>query len=130
MPYDEKLAARIRARLSDVKDVSERKMMGGVCFMVQDRMCCSASGKGGMLVRVGPDAQRLASSEPHVAPMQMGARTMNGFVRVTAEGYRTDAALKKWIKRGLDFVTAMPSKPPARKGAAAKAAPKRTPKAR
>lgn len=125
MPHDEKLAARIRALLSDVKHVSERKMMGGVCFMVQDRMCCSASGKGGMLVRVGPNAQRLASSNPHVTPMQMGARTMKDFVRVTAEGYRTDAALKKWIKRGLDFVTAMPSKPPARKTASARVVSKR-----
>ncbi|MFB9265383.1 TfoX/Sxy family protein [Bradyrhizobium erythrophlei] len=126
MPYDEKLAARIRALLSDVKDVSERKMMGGVCFMVQDRMCCTASGKGGMLVRVGPDAHRLASSEPHAAPMQMGARTMKDFVRVSAEGYRTDAALKRWIKRGLDFVAAMPSKSTSRKKASAKVAPKRT----
>ena len=130
MPYDEKLAERIRDLLSDVQHVSERKMMGGVCFMVQGHMCCTASGKGGMLVRVGPDAEGLASREPHAALMQMGARTMKDFVRVAAEGYRTDAALKKWVKRGLDFIATMPAKPPARKKAAAKAAPKPARKAR
>ena len=55
--------------------------------------------------------------EPHVEPMEMRGRVMTGFVRVAPEGYRTDAELKKWVKRGVDFVVTMPSAPSSRKGA-------------
>ena len=113
MAYDEKLAARVRQLLLGRTDVTERKMMGGLCFMVKGRMCASASGRGGLLVRVGPDAHAAMLAEPHVEPMGMGKRTMTGFVRVAPEGYRTEAGLKKWIKRGLDLVATMPA--PARK---------------
>jgi hypothetical protein len=107
MAYDEKLAARVQQLLSGRTGVTEKKMKG--------RMCASASGRGGLLVRVGPDAHAAMLAEPHVEPMGMGKRTMTGFVRVAPEGYRTEAGLKKWIKRGLDFVTTMPVAAPARK---------------
>jgi TfoX/Sxy family transcriptional regulator of competence genes len=115
MAYDEKTAGRVRKLLSVRPDVVEKKMMGGLCFMVKGRMCCSVSGKGGLLIRVGPDAQQAMLGEPHVQPMEMRRRLMTGFVRVSPEGYRTEAALKKWVKRGVDFVAAMPSAQPARK---------------
>jgi TfoX N-terminal domain len=121
MAYDEKLAARARQLLSGRTDLVEKKMMGGLCFMVKGRMCASASGRGGLLVRVGPDAYQAMLGEPHVAPMGMGKRMMTGFVRVTPEGYRTEAGLKKWIKRGLDFVATMPSGAPAREATKGKA---------
>ena len=124
MAYDEKLAARVQQLLSSRTDVVEKKMMGGLCFMVKGRMCASASGRGGLLVRVGPDAYQTMLGEPHVVPMGMGKRIMTGFVRVAPEGYRTEAGLKKWIKRGLDFVATMPEGAPARKAAKRKA-PKR-----
>jgi TfoX/Sxy family transcriptional regulator of competence genes len=117
MAYDEKTAGRVRKLLSVRPDVVEKKMMGGLCFMVKGRMCCSVSGKGGLLIRVGPDAQQAMLGEPHVQPMEMRRRLMTGFVRVSPEGYRTEAALKKWVKRGVDFVAAMPSAQPARKRA-------------
>jgi hypothetical protein len=69
-----------------------------------------------LLVRVGPDAHQATLDEQHVEPMGMRGRTMTGFVRVAPEGYRTDAGLKKWVERGVDFVVTMPSKLPARKG--------------
>lgn len=109
MAYDEKTAIRIRDMLSSRTDLIEKKMMGGLCFMVSGHMCCSVSGKGGLLVRVGSDAHPLMLAEPHVQPMEMRGRTMTGFVRVGPEGYRTEAGLKKWIKRGLDFVASMPA---------------------
>jgi TfoX/Sxy family transcriptional regulator of competence genes len=124
MAYDEKTAGRVRKLLSIQPDVVEKKMMGGLCFMVKGRMCCSVSGKGGLLIRVGPDAQQLMLGEAHVQPMEMRGRMMTGFVRVAPEGYRTEAELKKWVKRGVDFVAAMPSSPPARKQTPRKA-PKR-----
>jgi TfoX-like protein len=121
MAYDEKTAGRVRKLLSVRPDVVEKKIMGGLCFMVKGRMCCSVSGKGGLLVRVGADAHPSMLGEPHVQPMEMRGRIMTGFVRVAPEGYRTDGGLKKWVKRGVDFVAAMPSAPPARKGARRKA---------
>jgi|SRR5438876_4421048 len=125
MAYDEATAGRVRKLLSVRPDVAERKMMGGLCFMVDGRMCCSVSGRGGLLIRVGPDAHQLVSNEPHVQPMAMGGRTMTGFVRVAPEGYRTEAGLKQWIKRGLDFVASMPTKSPARKAIRGKASKRR-----
>ena len=110
MAYDEDTAERIRKLLSRRAAVTEKKMMGGLCFMVQGRMCCSVSGKGGLLVRVGAGAQQSMLGEPHVSPMDMGGRTMTGFVRVAPEGYRTEAALKAWITRGLDVVATKPPK--------------------
>jgi TfoX/Sxy family transcriptional regulator of competence genes len=109
MAYDEDTAGRVRKLLSRHPDVTEKKMMGGLCFMVKGRMCCSVSGRGGLLVRVGADAQPSMLAEPYVEPTKMGKRMMAGFVRVAPEGYRTEAALKTWIKRGLDFVATMPS---------------------
>jgi TfoX/Sxy family transcriptional regulator of competence genes len=100
MAYDEKTAERIRKVLSKRADVVEKKMMGGLCFLVGG-MCCSVSGKGGLLVRIDPEAQTTILREPHVRPMEMGARTMKGFVRVASEGYRTDAALRTWVMRGI-----------------------------
>jgi TfoX/Sxy family transcriptional regulator of competence genes len=128
MAYDEETAERVRKLLSGRRDVVAKTMMGGLCFMVSGSMCCVVSGKGGLLVRVGPDGFARALAEPHVEPMEMRGRIMTGFVRVAPEGFRTDAALKKWIERGVAFVTAMPAdktkKPPAKKDAAKGAAKK------
>ena len=126
MAYDETTALRVRKLLSGRADVTEKKMMGGLCFMVNGHMCCSVSGRGGLLVRVGADAHQSMLGEPHVEPMGMGGRTMTGFVRVAPDGYRTDAGLKKWVKRGVDFVATMPANSPARKRTRAKAAHSKT----
>jgi TfoX/Sxy family transcriptional regulator of competence genes len=101
MAYDEKTAERVREALSDRRDVVEKKLMGGLCFMVNDSMCCSVSGRGGLLVRVGAEAREQMLAEPHVQPAEMRGRTMSGFVRVAVEGYRTDAALRIWVERGI-----------------------------
>jgi TfoX N-terminal domain len=110
MPYDAQVADGIRFLLSERHDVLEKKMMGGLVFMVRGHMCIAASGRGGILVRVGPDAQPKAVKEPHVKPMRMAGRSVKGFVRVMPEGYRTAAQLRKWVRRGLDFTTTLPAK--------------------
>ena len=110
MPYDTHAADGIRILLADRPGVVERRMMGGLVFMVNGHMCVTASGRGGILVRVGPEAQARALKEPHVKPMTMAHRAMTGFVRVMPEGYRTAAALRKWVKRGLDHVATLPPK--------------------
>jgi hypothetical protein len=110
MAYDEKIATRVRKTLAGRRDVVEKKLMGGLCFMVNGNMCCSVSGKGGLLVRVEIEAMDRVLLEPHVAPMEMGGRVMRGFARVAPDGYRTDAALKKWIERGVNAADARPAK--------------------
>jgi TfoX/Sxy family transcriptional regulator of competence genes len=131
MAYDESTAERVRKMLSARRDVVEKKLMGGLTFMVKGAMCCSVSGKGGILVRVGAAAHERMLGEPHVRPVEMAGRTVAGFVRVDADGYQTDAGLKKWIQRGLDFVVALPAspsrKPSSRTAPARKAATRRRP---
>jgi len=122
MAYDEGTAERVRKVLSVRHDVVEKKMMGGLCFMVAGAMCCSVSGRGGLMVRVGADANDQALGEPRVQPVEMRGRPVTGFVRVTPEGYRTDAALRVWIDRGLAFVDARPKNASQRK--TRRAAPK------
>jgi TfoX N-terminal domain len=123
MAYDEQTAERVRKIFSGRRDVVEKKMMGGLCFMVKGAMCCSVSGRVGLMVRVGPDAHQRTLREPHVTAMEMRGRVMTGFVRVTPDGYRTDAGLKKWVQRGLDYIATRPAKPPP--GKKRKAASKR-----
>ncbi|WP_187437589.1 TfoX/Sxy family protein [Bradyrhizobium rifense] len=117
MAYDEGTAARVRKLLAGQRHVAEKKMMGGLCFMVDNVMCCTISGRGGMLFRIGPEAHARMLKEPHTSPMEMRGRIMTGFVRVSDEGTRSDAGLKIWVKRALDFVATMPAKPPAKKAA-------------
>lgn len=111
MPYDTHAADGIRFLLNDRPDVVERKMMGGLVFMVGGHMCVAASGRGGLLVRVGPEIQARVLKEPHVKPMTMAGRSMAGFVRVMPDGYRTAASLRKWVKRAVDYVGTLPAKP-------------------
>jgi TfoX/Sxy family transcriptional regulator of competence genes len=121
MAYDEKTAERVRQVLSGRRDVVEKKLMGGLCFMVDGGMCCAVSGKGGLLVRVRADARAAALDEPHAQPMEMRGRIMKGFVCLAPEGYRTGAALKRWIARGLDAAAERArEKPKARRKAPAR----------
>jgi TfoX/Sxy family transcriptional regulator of competence genes len=100
MAYDEKLAERVRAILSEHQGVTEKRLMGTLGFMVNGAMCCSV-GPNGLLVRVSAEDREQLLTEPFVSPMKLGARTMKGFVRVAPEGLSTRARLAKWIERGI-----------------------------
>jgi len=115
MAFDPRTADRVRWILSDHPGISEKKMFGGLAFLMRGAMCVSVSGRGGLLVRVGPDNHERFVREPHVQPVKMAGRQVVGFLRVMPEGYRTQPALKKWVQRGLDFVETMPLKPKRRK---------------
>jgi len=114
MAYDEELAERIRNLMKTQRGVTERKMMGGLTFMTASGMFCSASGKGGLLVRVEPDSRDRFLAERYVQPADMSGRRMTGFIRVMPEGYRTKAGLKKWVERGLAAASARTSAGPKR----------------
>lgn len=103
MPYDEQLANRIRPLLKGDYLVIEKKMFGGLAFMVNGHMCCGVTGTN-LVVRTGPDDFDDALARPHARPMDFTGHSMKGFVYVAPAGYGKDRELKAWIKRGLDFV--------------------------
>jgi len=113
MAYDETAAARVRKVLSGRRSLVERKMMGGICFMLGGNTCCGVCGSA-LLVRVGKDAYPKMLALDHVRPLEFGGRRPTGFVLVDADGYRTEAALKGWVQRGIDFAATLPAKGPVR----------------
>jgi TfoX/Sxy family transcriptional regulator of competence genes len=110
--YDEKTAERVRRLLSRQRNLVERRMMGGLCFMVNGSMCCGVSASA-LMVRVGREAYPRMLAQVHVRPLEFAGRRPKGFVLVDPEGYRTDAALATWVRRGTDFVSTLPAKAPA-----------------
>jgi TfoX/Sxy family transcriptional regulator of competence genes len=115
VPYDVITAERVRDVLSARSDVVEKRLMGGLCFMVSGNMCCSVSARGGLLIRVVEETRAGLLEKPHVTAMQMGGRAVKSFIRIAPDGYRTDASLRKWIDRALEAVAALPAKTARRK---------------
>src|SRR5688572_16075242 len=107
--FDEDLAARIRVHLRRRRDVGERKMFGGIAFMIGDHMCIGIIGSD-LMVRVGPDAFEQALALPYARPMDFTGRPSRGMVYVAPPGLRTAKSLGAWIDRGLDFVKSLPEK--------------------
>ena len=103
MSYDPAAAERVRQLLSGRSDVLEKKMVGGLSFLVNGNMCCGITGMA-LMVRVGAESREQALREPHVRPMVFAGRALSGFVCIEPEGYATDYALASWVQRGLDFV--------------------------
>jgi TfoX/Sxy family transcriptional regulator of competence genes len=111
MAYDEKLADRIRELVSGEPGVTEKKMFGGLAFLIDGNMSVSASGQGGLLVRVDPDESDTLTRKPGVALMEMGGRSMAGWLRVDADAVRTKKQLAAWVERGVGFARSLPPKP-------------------
>lgn len=108
MAYSEALAQRIRAVLGD-SPVTEKKMFGGIAFMIGGNMAAGVSGDG-LMVRVGLDAYAKTLEEPNVAPFGPADRPMRGWVLVDAAGIATDEALAGWVERGMAFASTLPPK--------------------
>ena len=109
MPFDETIAQRIRDILAEACPAKERRMFGGLAFMVNGHMCCGVVGEE-IVVRVGAEEHDEALSQPHARAMDFTGRPMKGFVYVGPAGYLNKAALKMWIQRGLNFVMSLPPK--------------------
>ena len=110
MAYDEHLANRLRELLAEVDGITEKKMFGGLAFLLHGNMAVSASGQGGLLARIDPADTEAALARPHASLMEMGGRTMAGWIRVAPEGVRTKRALAAWVKRGVTYVRTLPPK--------------------
>lgn len=123
MVYSEELAMRIRGALDDRDDVVEKKMFGGLCFMVAGSMACGILGDE-LMARVGADAYEEALARPHTRMMDFTGRPLTGFVIVGVKGIRTSASLERWIDAGVAFATSAEQREKQRR-AAAKPAKKR-----
>lgn len=109
MAYDKKLAKRIAAILAPHGGLTERKMFGGVAFMLNGHMCCGLT-KHDLMVRVGPDAYEDSLAQPHARPMDFTGRPMKGMVYVGPGGYEDDDSLHTWVDRGVSFAMSLPPK--------------------
>jgi TfoX/Sxy family transcriptional regulator of competence genes len=110
MAYDEELANRLRELLADEDAVTEKKMFGGLAFLLGGHMSVSASRSGGLLARIDPDDTEAALARPHVARMQMRGRTMDGWITVAPAGLTTKRELAAWVKRSVTFAKTLPPK--------------------
>ena len=108
MAYDEELAERIRALMGDEPGLVEKKMFGGLAFLIGGNMAAAASGRGGVLVRVDP-AQSDALLGSHARPMEMRGREMRGWLRVDSEHLAGDE-LSAWVERGVSYARSLPAK--------------------
>ena len=110
MAYDEDLAGRIRELIAGEADVTEQRMFGGLAFLVAGHMSVAASGQGGLMARVEPDATGALLAKPHVQPFEMRGREMRGWLRVEADGVRTKRQLEPWVRRGVAYARSLPPK--------------------
>jgi TfoX/Sxy family transcriptional regulator of competence genes len=108
--YDEDLANRIRELLADENAITEKAMFGGLAFLRNGNMTVSASRNGGLLVRINPADTDAALARPHTTLMEMGGRTMDGWITVGSEGLTTKRELTSWVELSLAFVRTLPPK--------------------
>ena len=111
MAYDEELAARTRELLADEPGVTEKRMFGGLAFLVRGNMAVAASGKGGLMVRVKRKETDALLEQPHTRPFEMRGREMQGWLWVDTEGLVTEHELVEWVKRGVSCARSLPPKP-------------------
>jgi hypothetical protein len=110
MAYDEDLANLIRECMADEAGVIEKRMFGGLAFLIGGNMSVAASGQGGLMVRVDPDETDALLDEPHARPFEMRGREMQGWLRVDPEGVQTKEQLEPWVERGVAYARSLPPK--------------------
>lgn len=108
--YNSILAERVNQILAGVPGIDEKKMFGGIGYMVSGNMACGVN-KDDLIVRVGPEKYQEALDQPHTRVFDMTGRPMSGWITVAPSGYADDCDLKRWVKMGLDFALTLPEKP-------------------
>ena len=109
MAYDHNLAQRVRAELDEIPGLQEKKMFGGVGYLIFGNMACGVHGED-LIVRVGSDAYEAALKQPHTKPFDMTGKPLSGWIVVTAGGYKSDGDLRNWVERGVVFARSLPQK--------------------
>lgn len=110
MAYDENLANRIRELIAGEDGVVEKKMFGGLAFLIDGNMSVSVSGQGGLLLRVDRAETEALLARPHTEPFVMRGRAMDGWLRVAPEGVGTKRQLERWVRRGVAYARSLPPK--------------------
>ena len=109
MAYDPTLAKQVTALMSGLSGFQEKKMFGGICYLVNGNMACGVL-KGDLIVRVGAQNRTECLQRPHTRPFDITGRPMKGWVMVSADGCRSDADLAAWIERGVAMARSLPAK--------------------
>jgi len=109
MAYDEVLAERIRAALPGIPGITEKKMFGGLTFLIDGNMACGVS-KDNLMIRIGRDATGAALARPNVRMLDMAGRPMKGWVLVESAGTESDDDLRRWVGQGVTFAQSLPPK--------------------
>ncbi|HEX4436111.1 MAG TPA: TfoX/Sxy family protein [Solirubrobacteraceae bacterium] len=110
MAYDEDLANRIRDVIGLAPDLTEKKLFGGLAFLIGGHMSVSVSGRGGLLLRCAPEETDALRAKPHAGSFEMRGKEMKGWLRVEPEGVETKRQLERWVERGVDFARSLPPK--------------------
>jgi len=110
MAYDEDLADRLRGALQDVDEVTEKKMFGGLAFLVGGNMAVAASGQGGLMLRCDPGQSDELVTRPGAQRMVMRGREMDGWLRVDDAAVSADDALARWVAVGVGYASSLPAK--------------------
>ena len=108
--YDEDLANRIRELVATEPGLTEKKMFGGLAFLINGNLSVSASGQGGLLLRVDPDATDELLDRRHAEPFVMRGRAMQGWMRIAPEGVKTKRQLEPWVAHGVSYARSLPPK--------------------
>jgi TfoX/Sxy family transcriptional regulator of competence genes len=108
--YDEELAERIRGLIGDQPNLTEKKMFGGLSFLIGGNMAIAASGQGGLLVRVDPEESDELVASTEATTMEMRGREMKGWLRVPSERVGTNEELAEWVERGTAYARSLPAK--------------------
>ena len=109
MAYDEAVAKRVRTAFGNTPDVVEKRMFGGIAFMLRGNMCCGVIDDR-LMLRVGPREYQTALSRPHARAMDFTGRPMKGLVYVEPAGFASPRDLKAWIERAMEFALSLPAK--------------------
>ncbi len=110
MAYDEILGDRIRARLDTTDGVTEKRMFGGLAFLIGGNLAVVASSRGGLMVRVPPEDTGALLEEPGAAPFVMRGKELAGWLRVDADAIDDEPSLARWVDRGAAFAGSLPAK--------------------
>lgn len=110
MAYDEELADRVRAHVEQERGLTEKRMFGGLAFLINGHMAVSASGQGGLMVRIDPADTETLLREPHARPFEMRGREMDGWLRIDVDAEAGDDELAPWIRRGVAYARSLPPK--------------------
>jgi TfoX/Sxy family transcriptional regulator of competence genes len=110
MAYDEGLANRIREAVAGEPGVTEKRMFGGLAFLVHGNMAVSASSQGGLLLRIDPADAETLTKRPGVRRFEMRGREMDGWLGIDGDAVASDAELQRWVDTGLAYARSLPAK--------------------